>query len=265
MTQALEWQRDIWDRLSQTYADTTDRLFEPLVHRAVERAAPVAGEALLDVGCGTGSVAVEAARHVGPDGLVLGVDPSPRMLERATARGHALGLRNVRFVEGTAEEIPADPGLFDVVVASLSLMYVIDREAAAAECTRVLRRGGRFVGVVWAAAEHADIVRFQNALAALGPPPPAAGVGPDALADPTPFLRQLGGAGIDAEVEAETFGFEVGSFAVAWEVMAEVTASRMTPDARERAKAEIRKAMWPDGDGPRTFTNRALFITGRKR
>ena len=49
----------------------------------------------------------------------------------------------------------------DVLLASLSLMYAIDRAATARECARVLRPGGRFVAAVWAGPEQCDIVRFQ--------------------------------------------------------------------------------------------------------
>ena len=258
---ALRWQVGIWDRLSQTYATETDQLFEPVVHRIVDRAGLRPGETVLDLGSGTGSVAIEAAGRVGPNGSVVGIDPSPRMLEQAKRRGGT----TTDFVLGTAEEIPSETGRFDVAIASLSLMYVIDRTAAAAELARVLRPGGRLVAVVWSDADHCDIVRVQDAVGAFGPSAPVAGVGPSALADPRRFLEQLGAAGIDAGVDDETFTFEVADFALAWEVMAEVTASRMSPERREEARAHVRKLMWPNGDGPRTFTNRALFISGRKR
>lgn len=262
---AKGWQVAIWDRLSETYASVTDRLFEPVVRWTVESADPQPGQSLLDLGCGTGSVAVEAAPRVGSDGYVLGVDPSPRMLRQADRRRRRLGLERVSFALGSAEDIAAADGFFDVLVASLSLMYVIDRVAAAAECARVLRPGGRFVAAVWSGSDEADIVRFQEALAAFAPEPPVRGVGPGALADPQAFVSILGRAGIDANVNAKTFAFELKDFAQAWEVMAEVTASRMEPERREEAKTAIRTLMWQDGDGPRVFTNRTLIVEGVRR
>jgi len=84
-------------------------------------------------------------------------------------------------------------------------MYVIDRAAAAREIARVLRNRGRLVAAVWAGPEHSDIVLFQQTAGSFAGPPPVAGVGPGALADTAPFLKQLGAAGIEAAVETETF------------------------------------------------------------
>jgi SAM-dependent methyltransferase len=136
------------------------------------------------------------------------VDISLEMLAVAHQRATARGLTNVRFREGRAEAIPAEDGHFHAVLASLSLMYAIDR-AAAREMARVLRPGGRFVAAVWAGPEPCDIVLFQQTAGRFAPPPPVPGVGPGALADPTPFLQQLADAGIESHVETETFGFDV--------------------------------------------------------
>src|SRR5206468_1542274 len=103
------------------------------------------GQRVLDLGTGTGAVAERAARLVRPGGEVLGVDISPAMLAQARRRLAAVGLGDVVFGEGRAEALPAPDGCFDAVLASLSLMYVIDRPAAAREIARVLRPGGRLV------------------------------------------------------------------------------------------------------------------------
>ena len=84
------------------------------------------------------------------------------MLAAARNRIAGLGLSNISFQEGRAEQIPALSGQFDAVLASLSLMYVIDRDAAAREIARVLRPGGCFVAAVWDGPETADIVLFQQ-------------------------------------------------------------------------------------------------------
>jgi SAM-dependent methyltransferase len=189
--EGLAWQRGIWDRYPELYRQEVDRRFAPVVEQVITRAALQPGQHVLDLGTGTGSVALQAASLIVPGGEVLGVDISPEMLAVAQQRAAAGGLTNVRVREGRAEAIPAEDGHFHVVLASLSLMYATDRASAAREIARVLRPGGRFVAAVWAGPEQCDIVLFQQTAGRFAPPPPVPGVGPGALADPTPFLQQL--------------------------------------------------------------------------
>ena len=125
-----------------------------------------------------------AAPQVGPNGHVLGVDISPEMLAYAQTQLTTNGLDNVSLREGGAEAIPAGDNSFDVVFASLSFMYVVDRAAATGEFARVLRPGGRLVGSVWTGPEQCDLVRFQKIAGSFAAAPPVPGVGPGALADP---------------------------------------------------------------------------------
>ncbi len=78
--QGLEWQIGVWDRISELYAQEVDRRFVPVVEAVIARAALKPGERVLDLGTGTGSVAVHAAAVVGPDGSVIGSDISSDML-----------------------------------------------------------------------------------------------------------------------------------------------------------------------------------------
>lgn len=261
--QGLEWQIGVWDRISQLYLREVDPRFAPVVENIIRRGGLKPGQHILDLGTGTGAVAIGAARLVGPDGRVTAVDISPEMLMLARRRVVDLGPKNVEFCEGRAEAIPAEDGAFDVVLASLSLMYVIDRGAAAREMRRVLRPGGRFVAAVWAAPDQCDIVLFQQTAGRFAPPPPVPGVGPGALADPTGFLAQLSDAGIHAHVETEELGFDFDDFDLAWEVLAGVTTAQLAPERRQEAKAAVQAVMWPRGHGPRHFRNVTQFLLGR--
>ena len=167
--------------------------------------------------------------------------------------------------EGRAESIPADDDTFDVILASLSMMYVVDREAAAREIARTLRPGGRFVASVWAGPEQCDIVLFQQTAGRFAGPPPVPGVGPGSLADPSSFLGQLEAAALQARVETQELGFDFADFASAWDALAGVTTKHLSVDQQQEAKNAVMAAVYPEGDGPRHFRNMTQFIIGRAR
>ena len=259
--EALEWQVGVWDRMSDVYVREIDRRFEPVVDGVISRARLSPGERVLDIGTGTGAVAQRAARAVGPHGSVTAVDVSPEMV--AIAQRDLGDLGNVTVLEGRAERLPADDDAFDVALASLSLMYVIDRKAAAKEIARVLKPGGRLAAAVWAGPDDCDIVLFQSTAGRFAGPPPVTGVGPGALADPTPFIDDLADAGMDATVEREVLGFEFPDFSSAWDTLAGVTTANLAPEARREAQDAARTAMdWREGS--RHFRNTTQFITGTK-
>jgi SAM-dependent methyltransferase len=261
--EGLTWQTSVWTRMSDTYVREIDRRFAAVVEALVGRAALCAGERVLDLGTGTGAAAQRAAAIVGPSGRVVGVDISPEMLALARRGAATRHLGNLTFLEGRAEIIPAETATFDVVVACLSMMYVIDRDAAARQIARVLKPGGRFVAAVWAGPERCDIVLFQQTAGRFAGPPPVPGVGPGALADPNDFLRQLGAAGIQARVEVETLGFEFPDFTSAWDALAGVTTAQLPPARQQEAQDAVKAVMYPNGDGPRHFRNVTQFVVGR--
>ncbi len=182
--EGLRWQVGVWDRISQLYRREVEPRFAAVVENVVRRGDLKPGDRVLDLGTGTGAVAMAAANLVGPAGQVTGVDISPDMLALAKRRVVESGHSHVDLREGRAEQLPAGDGSFEVVLASLSLMYVIDRAAAAREIRRVLRPGGRFVAAVWADPEQCDIVLFQQTAGRFAPTPPVPGVGPGGAGRP---------------------------------------------------------------------------------
>jgi SAM-dependent methyltransferase len=261
--EGLEWQIGVWDRMSQLYLREVDSRLAPFVKHVIKRGDLKSGQMVLDLGTGTGSVAIAAAPLVGASGKVIGVDVSPEMLALARGRVSASGLKNIELREGRAESIPVGDGTVDVLLASLSLMFVIDRAAAAQEIRRVLRPHGHFVAAVWAAPEQCDIVLFQQTAGRFAPSSPAPDVGPGALADPGSFLAQLTEAGIHAHMETEVFGFDFDDFELAWEVLARVTTAQLAPEHLQEAKTAVKALMWPHGAGPRHFRNVTQFLIGR--
>lgn len=106
------------------------------------------GETVLDVGCGTGSLALVAKRVVGPEGAVFGVDASPEMLVRATKKARRAGLEVV-FSLAPAQHLPYGDDQFDAVFSTLMLHHLprSSRGECAAEIARVLKPGGRVLAV----------------------------------------------------------------------------------------------------------------------
>lgn len=97
-----------------------------------------AGQAFVDIGCGTGSTTAALARRFSLD--AVGVDLSQEMLAAATARGYA----ECRFVQGRAEQLPFEPDAFDRALIRTAA-HLMQRDAAFSQARRVLRDDGRLV------------------------------------------------------------------------------------------------------------------------
>src|SRR5262245_32652268 len=91
-----------------------------LRERIVRIAELTNGHAVLDIGCGTGTLAITAARHVGTTGSVVGLDASPAMIARANRKAAKAGVR-ATFQVGVAESLPFSDHQFDVVLGTLML------------------------------------------------------------------------------------------------------------------------------------------------
>src|SRR2546427_13241586 len=110
-----------------------DAQIAPLGERAMDRAGIAPGERVIDVGCGCGDTTIALARRVGPAGLVLGVDISAPMLERAAETARAAGAPNVRFENADAPIHRLSTGAFDVVYSRFGVMFFADPLAAFAD------------------------------------------------------------------------------------------------------------------------------------
>jgi ubiquinone/menaquinone biosynthesis C-methylase UbiE len=109
------------------------------------------GESVLDVGCGTGTLAIAAKARVGSTGTVYGIDGSAEMIARATKKARKSGAEIV-FKNGIVEALPFSDNSFDVVLSTLMLHH-LPREAraqGAREILRVLKPGGRVLAIDFA-------------------------------------------------------------------------------------------------------------------
>lgn len=102
------------------------------------------GMTVLDLGSGAGNDAFIAARMVGEEGEVIGIDFTPEMVEKARTNQAKLGLKHVRFVQGDIEDMPLPDDTVDLVISNCVLNLVPDKQKAYAEIKRVLRPNGQF-------------------------------------------------------------------------------------------------------------------------
>lgn len=130
------------------------------------RASVAPGDRVLDVACGTGQLAIPAARA---GARVTGIDIAENWIAQAKERAKAEGL-DVRFEVGDAEAMPYEDGEFDIVLSLIGAMFAPRPERVASELLRVTRSGGRIVMGNWTA--EGFVGDFFKTVANYAPPPP---------------------------------------------------------------------------------------------
>src|SRR5262245_1493011 len=161
-----EGQRQGWKHFIPLEIMTT-----PSAARLVKHAGVRAGQHVLDVGCGTGVVAITAAR-IGA--RVRGLDLTPELLERARENARVAGV-DIEFCEGDVEALPFEDGAFDVVLSQFGHMFAPRPAIAIAEMLRVLKPGGAIAFATW---PPELLVGQSFGLVSSYMPPPPPGVSP---------------------------------------------------------------------------------------
>ena len=169
----------------------------PPAAKLVEYARVRSGEKLLDIACGTGVVAVTAARA---GAQVRALDLSPVLLERAHWNADTASVA-VEFTEGDAEALPFPDDCFDVVVSQFGHMFAPRPEIAVSEMLRVLKPGGRLAFSTW--PPELFIGRLFQLVGRYLPPPPGAAA-PAMWGDPNVVRERLGERVTGLEFERET-------------------------------------------------------------
>ena len=103
------------------------------------------GETVLDLGSGGGIDCFLAARKVGPEGRVIGVDMTAEMIHLARENAQKSGLKNVEFRLGEIENLPLEDGSVDAVISNCVINLSTDKERVFREIYRVLKPGGRMM------------------------------------------------------------------------------------------------------------------------
>ena len=155
----------------------------------VEAVNPRPGQRVLDVACGSGNVALIAARRYCE---VTGIDYVPELLSRGRQRAAADGV-SVDFREGDAQALPVGDGTFDAVLSVFGVMFAPNQEQAAGELLRVCRSGGTIGIASWTPdGWGGDLFRALSKHL----PPPAAGLKPGVRWGTEEGVRELLGSGI---------------------------------------------------------------------
>lgn len=166
-----------------TLQERLDALFEPLTALALDAAAPVPGERVIDIGCGCGATVLALAKRLGPTGSVLGLDVSEPMAARARERITAAGLTNSQVIVSDAATHRFQGDRADLMFSRFGVMFFADPVAAFANLHGAVRPNGRLLCAAWRPLADNPWFRvpMEAARTLLPPQPPAE---PDA---PGPF------------------------------------------------------------------------------
>lgn len=254
--QVADWNGQSGERWVANQA-RLDAMVAAFGQAAIEAAAPMTGERVLDVGCGAGASSRALAARVGAGGQVLGVDISEPLIGRA--RAVAPQDKPVLFQVADASSAELPEGAFDILFSRFGVMFFDDPTAAFAHMRRALRPGGRVAFVCWRSAAENDWVRLpMGALKGILPPsalPDPEAPGPFSFGDRERVARILAAAGFtdiaiapfDASVPFGEGGTRDAAIDDAVKMMLEVgplsrALADQPDDIRARASAAVRAA-----------------------
>ena len=192
------WSGASYERIAQTFAAIHDRVVEAL---AIEPGARV-----IDVACGTGGVALRAAR-AGAE--VVGIDISADQLAKARRAAEAEGLP-IRFDEGDCQDLPYGDAEFGAVASAFGAIFAPDHQRTAGELSRVCRPGGRFALTAWPKDEWSDVNERAGRTFPAGPD------ARDWAAEE--HVRALLGGAFDLELQTGEWRIEADSGEELWEL-----------------------------------------------
>lgn len=229
-----------YDQISRGIADS--------IEHCVLRLNPQPGERVLDLATGTGWTSrLVAARRA----KVIGVDIAGDLIAAARERAQMEGL-DIEYRLGDAEGLPFAEGEFDAVVSTCGIMFASRPEAAAAELTRVTRKGGRIAFTTW--LPDSNLFKMFLVMKPYMPPPPSP-------APPSPFewgkmerVRELLGNGFDLRFERGTSFYREPSGEAAWSTFSTSygPTKSLAAGLDESRRAELRRDFIDFHDGFRT-------------
>ncbi|RIV80902.1 class I SAM-dependent methyltransferase [Aurantiacibacter xanthus] len=253
-----------------------DQMMLPFGEAAIDAAAPTTGEAVLDIGCGTGATTAQIFDRVGATGRVTGIDISEAMIARARET-YGLSSR-ATFHVADAEQAELSPHPVELIFSRFGVMFFTNPVRAFSRLRQSLSPSGRLAFICWREAGANDWIRLpmgaiRRILPAPPPPPPADAPGPFSFGDRhrvATILQQAGFTDItfqpfDHEImfgegdtpeaaidDAVQMAFDIGPLSRAL--------ANESDDVRQQASAAVREAFAHKLRGSAVFINGAAWI-----
>jgi ubiquinone/menaquinone biosynthesis C-methylase UbiE len=257
-----------YDAAADHFDDEPLGFWKRIGERTVARLALPAGANVLDVGCGTGASALPAAQAVGPNGFVVGVDLSARLLDRARTTTAMYRLTNVEFRLADMTALGFPDGRFDAVVSVFSIFFVPDMEGLVRELWRMVRPGGKLAVTTWGPRIFEPAYsRWLAAIKRERPDLHSAFNPWDRITDVEAVRRLLRDSGItEADIIAED-GLQHLRSAEDWWIIAlgsglRWTIEQMGPEAAARVKAD--NIQWLRENEISGIETNAIYAIGNK-
>jgi ubiquinone/menaquinone biosynthesis C-methylase UbiE len=257
-----------YNAAADAYDDPANTFWDRFGRSTIARLGLARGARVLDVCCGSGASAIPAAKAVGPEGSVLGIDLAENLLALAREKAAARGLTNATFQRGDMLDLGVPAAGFDAVVCVFGIFFVPDMADAARELWRAVRPGGRLAVTTWGPRffEPAS-TEFWNAIRAVRPDL-YKGFNPwDRICDPEALRAVLSEAGItQVEVRAEVGAHPIPSPEAWWSAVLgsgyRGTIDQLDPEARETVRAANRDAI--RRTGIRSVEANVVYALARK-
>ena len=229
----------------EKHTEPRQTLMEEATEEMLVAAGLKSGDHVLDLAAGTGDQSLQAARKVGPQGMVLATDLSGEMLHVAAKRAQAEGFTNLMTRVMDAEQLTLEERSFDAIICRNGLMHLPHLHTALAGMRRVLKPGGKLAALVWSRNPFhmlplTVLTKYVGEASANLPHP-------FTLSDPAVYEQTLREAGfLDVMIRPITLRLQFASMdtflesirAVITEVMAQ-----MSQQAQQQAWNEIRQAL----------------------
>ena len=235
--------QDLGDQARADLADLIDLQMSPLGLVAMNALAPVAGQIILDIGCGAGGTLLQLADRVGPAGRVVGIDIAPRVM--AIARKRTAYLSQVMLLQEDASNLRLADQSVDGVFSRFGTMFFAEPTKAFKNISRMLKRGGRIGFVCWRSMSENELDIVPVEAADL---PVAVDTTPFSFENPETIRRVLRSAGFrDIGVNAHDADVSSGDAEAMLKVITRVGAlgkvlrerPELLPDAEPRVRAAL--------------------------